>query len=357
MADELLSQAELETLLSKATEGIAPQAAGSPHLAMPAPHTFSFRDAPRPSRPQPANFVDPQQLAMLRARHESFGRKLSAALSAWLRLVVEVRLHSVDAHSLGEMLDAADEPMFCQLLRAAPLEQRCIVDLPLDVLYIILDRLLGGGREPAVVVRRPPTEIELRLASRITGLILAELKTAWQGMLDLELMADRVETDRRWPLDAARAEPMLDFSFEIKLSDARGTLRLAIPLAALRLVGQTSVATRADAVEVPRCAAQTVNTDAAPVGQAARTHGAAELATDRAIELAVGLAETTITARDLQQLQAGDIIATEQPADGLVDVYQDGVLTFQAQLGSFQGQKAIEIRRVVEGSAADPSPP
>jgi flagellar motor switch protein FliM len=80
------------------------------------------------------------------------------------------------------------------------------------------------------------------------------------------------------------------------------------------------------------------------------------MAADRAIELAVCLAETTITARDLQQLQAGDIIATEQPADGLVDVYQDGVLTYQAQLGSFQGQKAIEIQRIVEGPGADPSP-
>ena len=138
MADELLSQAELETLLSKAAPLRAAKSGGSPRQITPAPHAPAFRDAASPGRASLSSLVDSQQLAMLRARHESFGRKLSAALSAWLRLVVEVRLHSVDAHTLGEMSDAVEKPTFCQLLRAAPLAQRCVVDLPLDLLYICL---------------------------------------------------------------------------------------------------------------------------------------------------------------------------------------------------------------------------
>jgi flagellar motor switch protein FliM len=75
---------------------------------------------------------------------------------------------------------------------------------------------------------------------------------------------------------------------------------------------------------------------------------------DGSIELAVRLADTTITARDLEQLQPGDIVATEQLADGLVDVYQNGVLAYQAQLGAYQGRRAIEICRAVDDSGTTP---
>ena len=40
------------------------------------------------------------------------------------------------------------------------------------LLYPIIDRLLGGGSEPTPPIRRPLTEIELRLVSRITDLFL-----------------------------------------------------------------------------------------------------------------------------------------------------------------------------------------
>lgn len=355
MADELLSQAELETLLSKAAPPGAAKAAASPLQIAPAPHAPAFRDAAKPVRAPLSSLVDAQQLAMLRARHESFGRKLSAALSAWLRLVVEVRLHSVDASTLGEMADALEKPTFCQLLRAAPLAQRCVVDLPLDLLYIILDRLLGGGREPAVAMRRPPTEIELRLASRITALVVTELQAAWQGMLQIELSADRVETDDRWLTATLRTESTLLFAFEVKLSDARGVLRLAIPLAALKHLGQPTIAVRDDSADASQRAAPVVDASMQTAGHGPRIHGSAKQA-DSSIELTACLAVTTITAQDLQQLQPGDIIATEQPADGLIDVYQDGELVYQAQLGSYQGQKAIQIERVVSGPTTESTP-
>jgi flagellar motor switch protein FliM len=351
MADELLSQAELETLLSKETAGAAPCGPRLDRPAQPVPHGASPQLGPAANRPGLPN-VEPQQLAMLRARHESFGRKLSAALSAWLRLVVEVRLHAVEQRTLGEILDAMETPTFCQLLHAAPREAPGIVHLPLDVLYVILDRLLGGGREPAVVVRRPPTEIELRLAARITGRVVNELKTAWQGMLDMEPSADRVESDNRWASAPLRAAPMLAFSYEIKLSDTHGVMLLAIPLATLHRGGRGPAVVRGDADVLPMHAAAVGETACAALCPLPAEQFPQGLAAHRLVELVACLSETRITASDLQQLRPGDIIATEQPADGLLAVLQDGTLRYQARIGSYQGQKAIEIEQVV--AAPDP---
>ncbi len=49
-----------------------------------------------------------------------------------------------------------------QFAAAEPLEGNLILDINPSILYPIIDRLLGGGRDPTPITRRPLTEIELR---------------------------------------------------------------------------------------------------------------------------------------------------------------------------------------------------
>ena len=106
----------------------------------------------------------------LQTMHEGFGRNFGAALSALLRTIVEVKLTSVDQLTYSEFVFSLENPTCFNLINAAPLEGQLILDINLSMLYPIIDRLLGGGSEPAPPLRRPLTEIELRLVSRITDL-------------------------------------------------------------------------------------------------------------------------------------------------------------------------------------------
>src|SRR6476660_2557513 len=105
MADEVLSQAAVENLLSAmeantarsggAAEGEAPVLAGARSNARGVREKVMPYDFKRPER------VGKDQMRALHSLHDGFGRNFSAALSALLRSIVEVKLTSVDQLTYG----------------------------------------------------------------------------------------------------------------------------------------------------------------------------------------------------------------------------------------------------------------
>src|SRR5258707_15361637 len=166
MSGDVLSQAEVESLLSamdsRETDVIADAATSRiKHRDKISPYDFK-----RPER------VGKEQMRSLQTMHEAFGRNFWASLSALLRTIVELKLTSVDQLTYSEFVFSLENPTCFNLLRAEPLEGNLILDINPSILYPIIDRLLGGGRDPAPIARRPLTGIELRLVPRITNLFL-----------------------------------------------------------------------------------------------------------------------------------------------------------------------------------------
>jgi len=343
MADELLSQAELETLLNSLESGLAQRVSDSAGHALPAPHLSrigaiargpgdSAAGAPAEVAQQPPFGAD--LIAALRTLHEGFGRAFSAALSALLRSVVEVKLAWVEQITYGEFISRLQNPTCANVVRGGRLASSWILDLDPGLLFAMIDRLLGGGREPGLVARRPLTEIELRLASRVTQLFLEQLQLAWGSVAELSLTVDRVESNPRLILSVPSQETVVLVGFEAKISDVRGSILLCLPARSLACIAGPLV---------PRAAPS-----ASESGRAA-VRRAAEGGTD--VEFVVHLAETRIPARDLQQLRVGDIIATEQDVRGPLLAQIRGKAAFQVRAGAVDGRKAVRI----EDSAAPPA--
>ena len=190
MSTEVLSQLEIESLLSAVGSGGESSfpAPTKPTPAAPREKVTPY-DFKRPER------VGKEQMRALQTLHEGFGRNFGAALSALLRSIVEVKLTSVDQLTYSEFVFSLENPSCFNLLKADPLEGNLILDINPSILYPIIDRLLGGGREMGPLARRPLTEIELRLVSRITTLFLEELRHAWENVLDLKLAVIQVESN------------------------------------------------------------------------------------------------------------------------------------------------------------------
>jgi flagellar motor switch protein FliM len=172
MGGDVLSQTEVENLLSA-------MAAGGKGAAPVAPPTALPKEAMRPAgaaspalapmRPRekvtPYDFKRPErvgkeQMRALQTLHEGFGRNYGAALSGLLRSIVEVKLTSVDQLTYSEFVFSLENPTCFNLLKAEPLEGNLILDINPSILYPIIDRMLGGGRETGALARRPLTEIE-----------------------------------------------------------------------------------------------------------------------------------------------------------------------------------------------------
>src|SRR3954451_21377418 len=333
MADEVLSQAEVESLLSAmeahtarggaATEIESPVIAGGrPGVRLREKVTpYDFK---RPER------VGKDQMRALQSLHEGFGRNFGAELSALLRCIVEVKLTSVDQLTYSEFVFSLENPTCFNLLRAEPLEGNLILDINPSILYPIIDRLLGGGKDSAPIARRPLTEIELRLVARITGLFLHELKHAWEGVLSLKLSVDRVESNPQLVQIVPPNEVVVLISFELTLGELRGMINLCIPFNAIERVSS-------------RIAANTWvtygKTSATP-----QTRAALGQRLDAAhVEVVVTLAETKITTADLIGLRVGDIITTDKDIHTPLDVAVQGTTKFRASAGAFKGCKAVRV--------------
>lgn len=335
MSGEVLSQEEVESLLSamEPNAGQLPDA-GKPIVAANAKVTaYDFR---RPER------VGKEQMHALQSMHEGFGRNYGAALSALMRTIVEVKLTSVDQLTYSEFVYSLDNPTCFCLLRAEPLEGNLILDVNPAILFPVIDRMLGGGKESAPPARRPLTEIELRLVSRITKLFLDNLKQAWENVLELDLSVERVESNPQLVQIVPPNEVVVLISFELVLGDNRGMMNLCIPFNSLERISTKITANSWMSYGQREISQETIDTiggrlDAAPA------------------ELVVTLAETTIKTSDLLGLRVGDVIATETDVHRPLQVTVEGVNKFTARAGAYKGRKAIQVVDRSTGALAHPS--
>ncbi|MCS7305454.1 MAG: flagellar motor switch protein FliM [Thermoguttaceae bacterium] len=340
MSGEVLTQAEVENLLKAMAAGAQEAAAAakgtgslltppeSPKAGWKPKEKITPYDFKRPER------VGKEQIRALQTMHEGFARNFAAALSAMLRCMVEVKLTSVDQLTYSEFVFSLENPTCFNLLKAEPLEGNLILDINPSILYPIIDRLLGGGREAGPIARRPLTEIELRLVSRITNLFLKELAHAWENVLPLKLEVVQVESNPQLVQIVPPNEVVVLISFEITIGELRGMLNLCIPYNAIeriaaRLSSNTwiSYARRQPSQE--------------HVEQISRTLRGS------LVEIQVRLASTRIKTGELLSLRVGDIITTKKDIHTPLLVLVEGVPKFKAFAGAYKGRKAIRIETMI----------
>lgn len=338
---DVLSQAEVESLLA------AMESAPAPAAPAPAPGSVPAAAAPLGSnrlreKVIPYDFKRPErvgkeQMRALQTLHEGFGRNFGAALSALLRTIAEVKLTSVDQLTYSEFVFSLENPTCFNLLRAAPLEGNLILDINPTILYPIIDRLLGGGREATPIARRPLTEIELRLVARITNLFLATLKRAWENVVDLDLAVEKVESNPQLVQIVPPNEVVVLIGFELSLGESRGMINLCIPFNSIERIGN-----------------KLSSNNWVSYGKRSATEASKQLVSgslqESVIELCVHLADSKISTADMIGLRVGDIITTDKDVHSPISVSIEGVEKFRARPGAFKGRKAVQIESTAEHS-------
>lgn len=339
MPGDVLSQAEVESLLNvvDANAKAGGSAMRSAPPAGPPPAAPRSRDKVTPYDFKRPERVGKDQMRALQTLHEGFGRNFGAALSALLRSIVEMKLTSVDQLTYSEFVFSLENPTCFNLLKAEPLEGNLILDINPSILYPIIDRLLGGGRESSSLSRRPLTEIELRLVRRITDLFLEELHRAWENVLDLDLAVVRVESNPQLVQIVPPNEVVVLISFELTVGDVRGMMNLCVPFNSIeRISGKLSSnswVTYGKRQATPESIRQI----------SGNLQGSL-------LSMVVQLAETRISTKELVGLRVGDIITTEKDVRSPLVVELEGVAKFSARPGAFKGHKAIRIEDRIEAS-------
>src|SRR5262245_1797890 len=115
--------------------------------------------------------ISKNQIRSLHSIHDRFARNFSASISAYLRMVVEVSLAETMQISYAEFLSKVSDPTCYAAISLKPLEGTAALEIEPEVLFPIIDRLLGG-EGTTLKQTRPMTEIEQNILQTVIRLLI-----------------------------------------------------------------------------------------------------------------------------------------------------------------------------------------
>ena len=321
--EKILNQEEIDALFRAMRGGTVPGA--------------SVR--PKARRLTPCNFrrggqINKEQARSVGALHETFARNLGHSLAAYLRVVFDVNLVSVEQLSYAEFLQRVPETIYMASVNLQPLAAVGALQVDLALAFPIIDLLLGGqGKaEPQV---RDLTEIEEQILESMVKIICRELQTTWQPLLELKFLFDQRQHQAQIQRLMAPDEKVLVLSFEVRMPETQGMLNLvfsaAVSSALLRRLSQQWSYRRQ------------------------RAHPEAdshlrELLLGCRYDVELRLESMPVSARDLLGLEPGQVLALRQRIDDPVLLMIGGRRGFSADLVRKGNQRAAQLRRRLEAA-------
>ena len=298
----VLSQEEIDALLTAASDqGSSSQPAfeGDQRTSVIG---YNFR---RPDR------VTKDQIRSLHFLHDRFARNVSTSMSAYMRVVTDVSILSVEQFTYSEFLMSLSDPTAFYAVSMRPLEGTAALELNPSVAFTMIDRMLGGSGR-GVAVNRALTDIEQNVTDGVVKLILENLTDAWRGIVDVQFRISGRETRPQMLQVAAPNEVVLLMSFEIRIGDIRGVLNICFPAASIEAVSGSFTRSW-----------ERAQREMTPAEQAALDENVGRVE----VTLSAGI-EASIGAGDFLRLQVGDIVGLEHPASEPIEVRVNGKTKF-----------------------------
>jgi flagellar motor switch protein FliM len=312
---DILSQEEIEALLSSLSSDDAPVASdedSSGRTGAAQANQASYGGFVPTSRPGSSGTIayevydfrrpdkfSKEQLRTLQMLHETFGRTAATNLSAYLRSPVSIDLVSLEQVPYDEYLRSLNRSVFA-VLALNPLSGEAALEMEFDLIFVMVDKLLGGpGR---TVNRSNLTEIETPLVRQIVDRILQSLKMSWEGVVIVNPSIDGIETSSQFVQIAPPSDIVVSILFELRVGDIRGAMSLCIPYMLLKPITNKLSAQKWFMAGGAR--------RQSPLTRQSLT----TLISEAPVKCELSLGDSSITIKDFLSLRPGDVVKLRQKA-------------------------------------------
>jgi flagellar motor switch protein FliM len=182
-----------------------------------------------------SGLVSYERLPMLEIVFDRLVRLMTTSLRNFTSDNVEVSLDSISSIRFGDYLNSIPLPAILAVFRAEELDNYGLFTVDSNLIYSIVDVLLGGRRGTAAmrIEGRPYTTIERALVQRMIEVVLADATLAFEPLTPITFNLDRLETNPRFAAIARPANAAILVKLRIDMEDRGGRVELLLPYATL----------------------------------------------------------------------------------------------------------------------------
>lgn len=179
--------------------------------------------------------VSYERLPMLEIVFDRLVRETTTSLRNFTSDNVEVSLDSISSVRFGDYLNSIPLPAILSVFKAEEWDNFGLVTVDSNLIYSIIDVLLGGGRGTAAirVEGRLYTTIETNLVRRMIEIILQDAERAFAPLTPVHFNLDRLETNPRFAAISRPANAAILVQLRIDMEDRGGKIELLLPYATI----------------------------------------------------------------------------------------------------------------------------
>lgn len=287
---------------------------------------ITLYDFKRPNR------VSKEQLRAFRGIHDKLARSLASQISAIMRSIVEIQLHSVDQMTYGEFLMSLPNPTSFNVFSMKPLEGSMVLEINPSIAFPMLDRLLGGKGEP-FETSREFSDIELSLFETILRVMMGTLKESWGPVSEIYPSVESKESSPNVVQIVAQNEIVVMVVMEIIIGHSSGMMNLCYPVIALEPL-------------LPKLASRDLMLNETS-SKKSRNKELKVLLGGANVTVESFLGETELSMREILELSQGEIIRLSSSADDTVTVSVDGKNRFRGNIGLRRFRKSVKVTEMI----------
>jgi flagellar motor switch protein FliM len=328
---EVLSQSEIDALLSALTTGEVSAEELKQENQQKKVRSYDFR---RPNK------FSKDQVHSIQVIFENYGRALTTFFAGHLRAVINISVLSIEQITYDEFIRSLPNPSIINIFQMSPLEGNAILEINPNIIFTMLDRLFGGpGRGPAKI--RDLTDIERTVVEKTTQRMLDLMTEPWESIMHLQPKLEIIEMNPQFTHIVAPSEMVVLISLEAEVGESQGLINCCIPYIVLEPV-------------VAKLSAQYWFANTAREQTAEGLNALRRRVEKTPVSVVAVLGGSTITVRELLDLQRGDVIAIDRRVTEALQVYVGNKLKFLGHPGLSRNKVAIKVTGTVsEGDDID----
>jgi flagellar motor switch protein FliM len=283
--------------------------------------------------------VSYERLPMLEIVFDRLVRLMTTSLRNFTSDNVEVSLDNITSIRFGDYLNSIPLPAILAVFRAEQLDNYGLFTVDSNLIYSIVDVLLGGRRGTSAmrIEGRPYTTIERTLVQRMIEVIMQDMMQAFEPLAPVNFTLDRLETNPRFAAIARPANAAILVKLRIDMEDRGGRTELLLPYATLEPIRK---------LLLQQFMGEKFGRDSIW-----ESHLATELWATR-VDIDAILDEQTMPLQRVRDWQVGETIMLNATPESKIEMRCGGVPLLKGRMGRVGSSVAVRVDEAIERTDA-----